>query len=369
MRKLLPFIIIGTIVVCICLVVTFVTIPAQASRIYGQPASWLTISQRVQYSLSLLWYDGLLTSPRDVNGAEQSFSIQEGESVNSIAYNLEAKGFIRDAEAFRAYLIYSGLDTSIQAGEYKLSAAMSAIAIAHKLQDATSEDVRFVVLPGWRMEELAASLSTSGLSILVDDFFNAVNNPPKGFDFLSGASSAEGFLFPDSYIFLRQITADELVNEFVRQFALHLSRDMRLAFENQGLTVYQAVILASIVQREAVQKEEAPLIASVYLNRWKIDMKLEADPTVQYAIGYNAAQGTWWTNPLSAFDLQFDSPFNTYVYAGLPPTPISNPGIDALNAVAFPAESPYYFFRAKCDGSGYHSFSETFDEHVRNACQ
>ncbi len=369
MRKLLPFIIIGTILVCICLVVTFVTIPAQASRIYGQPASWLTISQRMQYSVSLLWYDGLLTSPRDVNGAEQSFSIQEGESVNSIAYNLEAMGFIRDAEAFRAYLIYSGLDTSIQAGEYKLSAAMSAIAIAHKLQDATSENVRFVVLPGWRMEELAASLSTSGLSVSVDDFFNAVNNPPKDFDFLSGASSAEGFLFPDSYIFSRQITADEMVNEFVRHFTLHLSGDMRLAFENQGLTVYQAVILASIVQREAVQKEEAPLIASVYLNRWKIGMKLEADPTVQYAIGYNAAQGTWWTNPLSAFDLQFDSPFNTYVYAGLPPTPISNPGIDAMNAVASPAESPYYFFRAKCDGSGYHSFSETFDEHVRNACQ
>ena len=123
------------------------------------------------------------------------------------------------------------------------------------------------------------------------------------------------------------------------------------------------------MQREAIQKDEAPLIASVYLNRWKIGMKLEADPTVQYAIGYNTAQSTWWTNPLSAFDLQFDSPFNTYVYDGLPPTPISNPGMEALNAVAFPAETTYYFFRAKCDGSGYHSFSETFEEHVGNGCQ
>ena len=369
MRKLIPFFIIGVILLCICLIVTFVAIPAQAARIYGQPAEWLTIKQRVQYSAWLLWYDGLLTNPRDANGVEQSFFIQHGESVNSVANNLQAQGFIRDAEAFRAYLIYSGLDTSIQAGEYKLSAAMSAIDIAHELQDATSDEVAFVVLPGWRMEELAASLSTSGLSITPDDFFTAVNDPPQGFDFLVGANSAEGFLFPDSYIFSRQITADELVNELVRHFALRLSRDLELAYQNQGLTVYQAATLASIVEREAVRKEEAPLIASVYLNRWRIGMKLEADPTVQYALGYNAVQNTWWTNPLSAADLQFDSPFNTYVYAGLPPAPISNPGMDALNAVAFPAETPYYFFRARCDGSGYHNFAVTFEEHLENGCQ
>ena len=369
MRKLLPFLILGSILLCIIVIVTIIVIPTQATRIYGQPASWLTLKQRLQYSASLLWYDGLLTNPRDTNGGEQTFFIQEGESVNSIAYNLETTGFIRDAEAFRAYLIYTGLDTSIQAGEYKLSASMSAIEIARKLQDATSEEVTFVVLPGWRMEELAASLSTSGLSITPDDFFRAASNPPKGFDFLSGATSVEGFLFPDSYIFSRQITADGLVSELVRNFALHLSRDMQLAYEKQGLTVYQAVTLASIVQREAIHKEEAPLIASVYLNRLKIGMKLEADPTVQYAVGYNASQGTWWTNPLSAFDLQTNSVFNTYIYAGLPPTPISNPGMDALNAVAFPAESPYYFFRAKCDDSGYHNFSQTFEEHVGNGCQ
>ncbi len=367
MRKILPILFI--LIVLLCLFLALVTIPSQAARVYGQPASWLTVSRRVQYSALLLWYDGLLTRPRDANGVEQPFSIQPGESVNSIAYNLEAMGFIRDAEAFRAYLIYAGLDTSIQAGEYKLSAAMSAIEIARELQDATSEEVTFVVLPGWRKEEIAASLSTSGLSIGPGDFFDAVNDPPRGFDFLSGAGSAEGFLFPDSYIFHRQITAGELVNELVRHFALRLSRDLQLAFENQGLTVYRAVTLASIVEREAIRKEEAPLIASVYLNRLNIGMKLEADPTVQYALGYNAIQGTWWTNPLSASDLKFDSPFNTYVYAGLPPAPISNPGLEALNAVAFPAETPYYFFRARCDGSGYHNFAETFEEHLGNGCR
>jgi UPF0755 protein len=370
MRKLFPIVlIIILILTCICLYLTFITIPSQAEQVYGQPASWLTTSQRVEYSARLLWYNGLLTSPLNPQGTDQSFVIQSDESVFSIANNLDAMGLIKDAESFRAYLIYSGLDTSIQAGEYQLSPAMSAIQIAHELQDATSEEVRFSVLPGWRMEEIATSLLSSGLPIAPETFISAVTNPPSGYDFLSEATSAEGFLFPDSYIFSRQTTADELVDELIRHFALRLSREMQLGFENQGLTVYQAVTLASIVEKEAVQKEEAPLIASVYINRLNIDMKLEADPTVQYAVGYNTSQSTWWTNPISLSDLQFDSPFNTYLYAGLPPTPIANPGIEALTAVAFPAETPYYFFRAKCDGSGFHSFAVTFEEHLANGCQ
>ena len=369
MRKLLPILIITLVLLCVCLFLVAVTIPAEATRIYGQPAQWLSMSQRVKYSVRLLWHDGLLTRPLDVNGMEKPFSISIDESVISISSRLQTDGLIRDANAFRDYLIYTGFDTSIQAGEYKLSPAMSAIDIAHELQDATSAEVKFAILPGWRMEEIAASLSTSGLSITPEEFISAVNTPPQGFDFLSGANSTEGFLYPDSYIFSRQITADELVSELVRNFSLRISRDLQLGFEKQGLTVYQAVTLASIVQREAIHEEEAPIVASVYINRLNIGMKLEADPTVQYAIGYNSTQGKWWTNPLSGSDLDFDSPFNTYVYAGLPPAPISNPGLTALQAVAFPTETPYYFFRAKCYGSGYHSFAVTFDEHLANGCQ
>ena len=97
-------------------------------------------------------------------------------------------------------------------------------------------------------------------------------------------------------------------------------------------------------------------------------MKLDADPTVQYAVGYNSAQGTWWTNPLSHADLATDSPYNTYLYHGLPPGPIANPGLTALQAVAYPAQSPYYYFRALCDNSGRHIFAQTYAEHVANAC-
>ena len=111
-----------------------------------------------------------------------------------------------------------------------------------------------------------------------------------------------------------------------------------------------------------------PLIASVFLNRLKIGMKLESDPTVQYALGYDRTGQTWWKNPLSQIDLQYDSLYNTYLYPSLPPGPIASPSLEALQAVANPLTSSYFFFRAKCDGSGEHLFAETFEQHVANEC-
>ncbi len=231
----------------------------------GRPRPRFPCPQRLQYSALLLWYDQLLTKPRDMNGGEQAFTIEQGESANSVASHLEEVGLIRNAEAFRAYLIYSGLDTSIQSGEYKLSAAMSTIDIARKMQDATPEDVTFVILPGWRMEEIAASLPTSGLSISPDDFLNAARSAHPEYDFLAGANTTEGFLFPNSYIVPREVTADVLVNGFLRNFTLRLTPEIRKGFEQQGLTIYQAVTLASLVERESMKDEEQPMIASVYL--------------------------------------------------------------------------------------------------------
>ena len=206
MRKLIAIFIVLTILAG--LYISFIYIPSRASRIYGRPAAWLTLPQRLQYSVLLLWYDGLLTDPLDSNGKEQSFTIEMGDPVDAVANHLESVGLIRDAESFRTYLVYSGLDTSIQAGDYQLSTAMSAIDIAHELQDATPADVTFVVLPGWRMEEIAASLSTSGLAITTEEFLSAAQTPPQEFDFLRGAETTEGFLYPDSYILPRETTAD-----------------------------------------------------------------------------------------------------------------------------------------------------------------
>lgn len=354
---------------CLLVISIFVGVPALAAQRYGPPSPALGPTDQFEYSARLLWYGEWLTKSYHPNSPEQPFTVESGESVPSIATRLEEVGLVRSAAAFRAYLIYTGLDTSIQAGNYLFSPALSIVDIARELQDATPEQVSFAILPGWRMEEIAGSLATSGLNITADEFLSAARSAPPGQDYLPASASTEGFLYPDIYILPRTLTAEELVDEFLHNFSLHLTIDLRDGFKRQGLDVYQAVTLASIVQREAVMAEERAQIASVFLNRLNVGMKLDTDPSVQYALGYNASQGTWWTNPLSVADLQIDSPYNTYLYAGLPPGPIANPSLSALQAVAFPAETPYYFFRARCDSSGLHDFSVTFEEHLQNGCQ
>ena len=367
-RRLIAFFII-LIFLCLLTLGVLIGVPALATQQFGPASPALGPLDQLEFSARMLWYGSQLTQPLNSGGAEQSFTIEPGESIPSIAIRLEEVGLIRSEAAFRTYLIYTGLDTSIQAGDYTLSPALSIVDIARELQDATPEQITFVILAGWRMEEIAASLATSGLDITSDEFLTAARSAPPGLNFLPASVSTEGFLYPDVYILPRETTVSGLLQEFLRNFSLHLTIDLQEGFSRQGLEIYQAVTLASIVQREAVVADEQAQIASVFFNRLRAGIKLDTDPTVQYALGYNAAQGTWWTNPLSAADLQFDSLYNTYIYAGLPPGPIANPSLSALRAVAFPAETPYYYFRARCDGSGLHDFAVTFEEHLQNGCQ
>jgi UPF0755 protein len=346
----------------------YLVVPLMALNSFGPASPSLGQVQVFQYSLQLLWYDGLLTTPADPYGAEHAFTVAPAQGARQVAEELAAAGLVRDADAFVAYLVYSGLDTLIQSGEFTLSPALTPMQIAARLQDATPTQITFVVLPGWRLEEIAASLPTSGLAITPEEFLSLARNPPDRYDFLPAGVSAEGFLLPGSYKLPRAAGAEELLSTLMNQFALELTSDMRAAFASRGLDVYQAVTLASIVQREAVMVEEQPTIASVFYNRLGVGMKLETDPTVQYAVGYDAATASWWKVPLSLEDLQVNSPYNTYLNPGLPPGPISNPALSALQAVAYPAQTPYYFFRARCDGSRLHNFSETFDQHLMNAC-
>ena len=349
------------------LVALAVFVPQAARKSFGPPGPALNTWQRISYGVQLVWNAGNLTQPRDPNGAEQLFIIPSGESVVSISNRLEQAGLIRSADTFRTYLLWTGLDTVIQTGTYRLSPAQTGFDIAQMLKSTTLTEISLTILPGWRMEEIAATLPTSGLDFSPQEFLAAAA-APAATDLFPAGVSAEGFLFPDSYVLPRTTTLDQLVSTLLQGFRSHLPAEILAAFASRGLTLFQAVTMASIVQREAVVDNEMPLITSVFYNRLAVGMNLQTDPTVQYALGYNAAQGTWWTNPLSADDLKFDSPFNTYVYPGLPPGPISNPGLVALEAVAHPAESDYYYFQAKCDGSGLHNFAETFDQHQQNYC-
>jgi UPF0755 protein len=352
----------------VCLL-AFIYFPSAAVELFGQPVSYLGVFDRAIYSFRLvIGKDALLRSGSGTGNTE--FSIDQGESVNLIALRLEQAGLIPDSELLRIYLIYSGMDKTIQAGTYKLNGNMSPVQIAMELQNAVSTTVVFGILPGWRKEEVAASIASSGLQITGQEFLEAMTDlsdiPIPSI--LKDPPSIEGFLYPTTYEFPRDIHIDEMLSVILEEFTAALTPEMLQAYEQHGLTVYQAVTLASIVQREAVHEEEMPMIASVFLNRIALGMNLDSDPTVQYAIGYSPDQQNWWKNPLTSSDLQIDSPYNTYLYTGLPPTPICNPGLAALQAVAFPASSDYLYFRSKCDGSGYHNFSKTYEEQLGNAC-
>lgn len=346
------------------------SIPRMAEKAFGKASPNLGYFQRIQYSTQLLLNREALLTPVNSGGVTIPFEIEMGESVNSVSLRLERASLVHSAEAFRQYLIYAGLDTSLQAGKYEISPAWNSLEIAAKLQDATPAVITFVILPGWRAEEIAETLPTTGLSISPDAFLQAVRNPSSEWKAALGITSGslEGFLYPGEYRLLRETDLSDLIGTIIGTFNNHVTSEMRSGFEEQGLTLHEAVTLASIVQREAVVEDEGPMIASVFYNRLAAGMKLDSDPTVQYAIGFNQAQSTWWTNPLSYADLETDSVYNTYRYAGLPPGPISNPGIAALQSVADPASSPYYYFRARCDGTGLHNFAETFEEHLQNSC-
>jgi UPF0755 protein len=180
--------------------------------------------------------------------------------------------------------------------------------------------------------------------------------------------SLEGFLYPGSYIIPREANLETIFEVILTEFSENLDQSLLDGFARQGLSITEAVTLASIIEKEAVVDEEKPLIASVLFNRLADGIRLETDPTVQYALGLQEETGSWWKAPLATADLSVESPYNTYQVFGLPPTPIANPDSSSLWAVAFPAETPYFFFRAACDGSGRHNFAITYQEHLENAC-
>jgi UPF0755 protein len=345
-------------------------ITRKAEAIFGPASHSVGGTQRLILSTTLVLQAEDLTQAVNPAGSPAPFNILPGESVPSITQRLWEAGLITNPSAFRSYLQYSGLDTTLQAGDFNLSPAMTALQIAQEIQSSISEEVTLVILAGWRVEEIAASLPATGLEITATEFIQAMEAVPGRYSFsdeLPG-SSLEGFLFPGSYSMPRQASVNQLLSKILMNFEAQVNNEMQVGFSNQGLSVYQAVTLASIVEREAINDEEMPMLASVFYNRLAINQRLASDPTVQYALGYNTQQATWWTNPLSLTDLEIDSPYNTYLYPNLPPGPICNPGLSALRAVAFPAQTPYYYFRAACDGSGNHLFAETYEQHLANEC-
>lgn len=310
-----------------------------------------------------------IETPAGDDSTAVRFSINPGETAATIAQRLQREDLIRDAQLFLYLARYRGVDAHLEAGEYELRANMTMDEIVDTLQHGRLREVMVTIPEGKRAEEVAELLEGQGL---VDSgaFLALVESGGSAYDFLydrpdGAATSLEGFLFPETYRVPADYDAAQILDVMLSTFGERFSPEMREMAAEKGLTIHEAVTLASIVEREAVIPEERPTIASVYLNRLEQGMYLQSDPTVQYALGYQEDTDQWWKIPMSLEeDVQVDSPYNTYLYPGLPPGPVCNPGLASLQAVLEPAETTYLFFFSRFDGS--HAFAETYEEHLQN---
>lgn len=345
-------------------------LPGYASNIFGSPSQGLEQSQTILLSAKLYFARDQLLVPVSNDQIQEVFIVNSGETGTEIAISLEDRGFIHQKESFIDYLVYKGIDRVLQSGVYLISRDMNPKRIADSLIDQSPEDVAFSFPAGWRVEEIAALLPSSGTSISLEDFLAYIKNPSENTieGIVTNPESFEGLLFPGEYQVLRSISVEDFTKMLTASFYNQLTPEYKKRVKSKNLSLYDAVILASIVEKETVLPEEAPQIAGVFINRLENGMPLQSDPTAQYAIGYDEESDSWWKNPLSAEDLKIESPYNTYINLGLPPTPICNPGLNSLMAVAYAEKNDFFYFRSACDGSGRHVFSRTYAEHLAAAC-
>ncbi len=319
-----------------------------------------------------------LATPAASEDQSTQFVVAPGSSARSISQNLADRGLIEDARLFEAYVRVNGLSGKLEAGTFQLSPHMTIPQIAYALTDARAAEITLRLREGWRFEQTADYLSQNTPLDGTEYRQRATQNVLTGIDtityeFLQArppGATLEGYLAPDTY----RLPAEgaTVLDLMKRQLDAFRDRVMPLWREAQTagttkLTLHEVLVMASIVEREAVIDDERPTIAGVYLNRVARGMRLEADPTVQYAMGYQADSGLWWKAPVYLEEYgKVESPYNTYKVSGLPPGPICAPGLASISAVLNPEQHDYLFFMAKGDGSGRHSFARTFDEHLKN---
>ncbi len=298
-------------------------------------------------SASILWWNNGIAPVNKNNKKEITFVIGKNQSVRTIANSLKKENLIKDPIAFFILVERLGLDKKIQAGDHRLSQAMTAEEVARSLTLATN-DVWITIPEGYRGQEIADALEKE-----IRTYKNSWRKTLE---------ENEGYLFPDTYLIPKTAEINQIVsilrNNFNNRF-IEIEKNKRPDLDNGEI-----VRVASLVEREARHNVDRPLVASVIYNRLKIGMKLDIDATVQYVLGYQEDEKRWWKKGLTNEDLTISSPYNTYRNPGLPPAPISNPGIAALSAAANPAQTNYLYYIS--DKKGVNHYAQTLEEHNAN---
>ena len=306
------------------------------------------------------WFYSTLGRPfKGYAEPEQFVEIPAGAGTASMGERLAQAGVVESAQAFRIAVWLRGSGRRLQAGEYRFERPMTAAEVVDKIAKGDVHVRAVTFREGLTVREMAAVFESAGFGT-ASDFIAASKDASLIQALDPRAPDLEGYLFPDTYTLPRKTTAAQLVERMVARFQKAMTSELRQQAAARGLSVRELVTLASLVEKETAKPEERPVVAGVYTNRLRIGMGLQCDPTVIYAL---MLAGRYDGN-IRKGDLQIDSPYNTYRYAGLPPGPIAAPGEAALHAAANPAEVPYLYFVSRNDGS--HVFSTTLDEHNRN---
>ena len=280
--------------------------------------------------------------------------IQPGMPFSTVADKLYQDGVISDPFMFRLLSRLRGSDNAIQAGEYDFRSPATPGQILDRLVAGDVRRYKLTIPEGFNLAEIGARLEEAEIGSK-DDFMTLTSDPVFLQQLKIEADSLEGYLFPETYTYVAGTSLRNLVTSMVDQFRKKLTPELLAGGAEQGLDAHQLVTLASIVQKEAGNNEEMPLIAAVFLNRIERRIPLQADPTVIYGLGDE------YDGNITKADLRMPTPYNTYTMVGLPPGPIASPGTEALQAVASPADVKYLYFVARGDGT--HSFSKTLKEH------
>ena len=304
-------------------------------------------------------YANLQRPYKGYEGPEQFVEIPPGSGTAGMARRLADAGVVRSAQAFRITVWLRGSSRRLQAGEYRFDKPMTAAEVVDRIARGDVYVRALTFREGLTVREMAAVFESAGYGP-ASDFIDASKNVTLIRDIDAEAKDLEGYLFPDTYTLPRRTTGAQLVERMVTRFQKVMTPELRSKAAERGFSVRQVVTLASLVEKETAKAEERAVVAGVYTNRLKVGMGLQCDPTVIYAL---MLAGRYDGN-IRKGDLQIDSPYNTYRYAGLPPGPIAAPGEAALRAAAEPADVPYLYFVSRNDGS--HVFSTTLDEHNRN---
>ena len=281
--------------------------------------------------------------------------IPRGTSIGTIVDSLYAKGLVEDKELFVLWLTTMDKDRAIKAGFYEIPRGLTYAQLVSYLSQATSKEIKVTLIEGWRTTEIAAELADK-LQIDEQKIIDLTRNITLIRSLNITENNLEGYLLPDTYHFYWGVSEEKIIEFLVNECLSIFSDTVMMRLDSMKMTVHQILTLASIVEGEAIYDDERAIVASVYYNRLRKRIKLQADPTIQYILNGPPRR-------LLYKDLAIDSPYNTYMYYGLPPGPISNPGKNSIMAAIYPAKTDYIYFVAR--GDGRHTFSRTAAEHQR----